>query len=222
MTGNIAHELRTPVTDIRGYLETVLDNRLDPDKEREFVAKAYEQTLALSELIRDMSLLSKMNEAPGSFQLKPFPLAGLIEKVSADLSEQLQSKDIVIHSTIPADCMIAGNEGLLYSVFRNLIDNVINHAGESVTISINKYNEDGKFAYFSFSDNGAGIGDEKHLNRLFERFYRVNEGRTRETGGSGLGLSIVKNAVTFHGGTIAVKNGTEGGLVFLFSLPLPC
>jgi signal transduction histidine kinase len=221
MTGNIAHELRTPVTDIRGYLETILDNRLDRDKEREFVLKAYEQTIALSELIRDMSLLSKMNEAPGSFQLKPFHLAGLIEKVGIDLSESLQSKDIVIHSTIPTDFMIAGNEGLVYSVFRNLIDNVINHAGESVTISINKYNEDGKFAYFSFSDNGVGIGDEKHLNRLFERFYRVNEGRTRETGGSGLGLSIVKNAITFHGGTVAVKNGTEGGLVFLFSLPLP-
>jgi signal transduction histidine kinase len=221
MTGNIAHELRTPVTDIRAYLETVLDNRLDREKEREFVTKAYEQIIALSELIRDMSLLSKINEAPGSFQFKPLNLNQLIEKVSADLNESLQSKDIVIHSTVPADFLISGNEGLLYSVFRNLMDNVINYAGEGVTIHISKYNEDPKFAYFSFSDNGVGIGDEKHLNRLFERFYRVNEGRTRETGGSGLGLSIVKNAITFHGGTIAVKNSAEGGLVFLFTLPLP-
>jgi signal transduction histidine kinase len=136
------------------------------------------------------------------------------------LEEQLQSKDIIIYSTVPQDYTISGNENLLYSVFRNLVDNVISHAGESITIRISKCSEDGKFAYFSFSDNGVGIEDEKHLNRLFERFYRVGEGRTRETGGSGLGLSIVKNAIAFHGGTITVKNRMEGGLEFLFSLPL--
>jgi signal transduction histidine kinase len=219
MTGNIAHELRTPVTGIRGYLETILENRLDRSKEREFVYKAYEQIIALSELIRDMSLLAKINEAPQSFQFESVNLNDLINKVKSDLKEQLQAKDIIIYSTIHQDLNTLGNENLLYSVFRNLVDNVISHAGESITISINQCGEDGKFAYFSFSDNGAGIEDEKHLNRLFERFYRVSEGRTRETGGSGLGLSIVKNAITFHGGTITVKNRMEGGLEFLFSLP---
>ena len=220
LTGNIAHELRTPVTGIRGYLETVLDNKLDREKEHEFVAKAYEQIITLSELIRDMTLLSKISESPGSFQFKNIVLQDVIEKVKSDLEDVLQEKNIIIHSTIPNDLSVFGNESLLYSVFRNLIDNVINHAGENLTVEIHKHNQEGNFAYFSFSDNGVGIKNEKHLSRLFERFYRVEEGRTRDTGGSGLGLSIVKNGIVFHGGSVSVKNLISGGLEFLFTLPI--
>lgn len=218
LTGNIAHELRTPVTGIRGYLETILENQLSREKEQEFVSKAYDQIITLSELIRDMSLLSKISEAPDSFQFQPLSLQSIINKVQADLEAPLLARDIIVHSTLPMDLMVSGNENLLYSVFRNLIDNVINYAGESVTIQIDKYNQAGKTAYFSFSDNGVGISDEKHLTRLFERFYRVEEGRSRDTGGSGLGLSIVKNVIIFHGGTVSVKNRVTGGLEFLFSL----
>jgi signal transduction histidine kinase len=220
LTGNIAHELRTPVTGIRGYLETILNNELNREKEHEFVAKAYEQIVTLSELIRDMTLLSKISESPGSFQFRRIVLQDVIDKVKSDLDEALRAKDIVIHSTIPHDLSVFGNESLLYSVFRNLMDNVINHAGESLTIEISKYNQEGNLAYFSFSDNGVGIENEKHLSRLFERFYRVEEGRTRDTGGSGLGLSIVKNGIAFHGGSISVKNRLSGGLEFLFTLPV--
>jgi signal transduction histidine kinase len=220
MTGNIAHELRTPVTGIRGYLETILENRLDRNKEREFVNKAYEQIITLSELIRDMSLLAKINEAPHYFQFEPVDLCNLIRKVKSDSEEQLQEKGITFRSAVPQGFKVMGNGNLLYSVFRNLTDNVISHAGENITIDISLRGEDDKFASFSFSDNGVGIEDEKHLNRLFERFYRINEGRTRETGGSGLGLSIVKNAVTFHGGTITARNRAKGGLEFLFNLPV--
>ncbi|MDR0427263.1 MAG: two-component sensor histidine kinase, partial [Dysgonamonadaceae bacterium] len=221
MTGNIAHELRTPVAGIRGYLETVLENNLDKTKESEFIKKAYEQTITLSELIRDMSLLTKIDEASAdTFQFRPIHFRNLIDRVKKDLNQQLEDKDIIIHSTISDDLTLFGNENLIYSIFRNLTDNVINYAGESITISINQYNPDDRFAYFSFSDNGVGIREERHLTRLFERFYRVTEGRSRETGGSGLGLSIVKNAVEFHGGNISVKNRTTGGLEFLFNLPL--
>ncbi|MCC8145992.1 MAG: two-component sensor histidine kinase [Bacteroidales bacterium] len=220
MTGNIAHELRTPVAGIRGYLETILENDLNPEKQHEFVYKAFDQTMILSELIGDMGLLSKMNEAPDTFRSGTVCLQDLIGKVKEDLGAQLKEKDIIIHSTLSPDLKIAGNENLIYSIFRNLTDNVIKYAGESITITISKYHQEGKFAYFSFSDNGIGIEDEKHLNRLFERFYRVTEGRTRESGGSGLGLSIVKNAVEFHGGIISVKNRKGGGLEFLFSLPV--
>ena len=220
MTGNIAHELRTPVSGIRGYLETILENNLERNKEHEFVNKAYEQTMTLSDLIRDMSLLSRINEAPSIFQFQYFKLKDLINRVKDDLKKKLEEKDIIIHSTINENLLLYGNENLIYSIFRNLTDNVINYAGESITITINLYNQDERWAYFSFSDNGMGIQDKKHLNRIFERFYRVTEGRSRETGGSGLGLSIVKNAVEFHGGNISVKNRKEGGLEFLFNLPL--
>ncbi|MDR0541457.1 MAG: hypothetical protein LBH19_04510 [Dysgonamonadaceae bacterium] len=218
LTGNIAHELRTPVTGIRGYLETILNNNLGREKEHEFVNKAYEQILMLSELIRDMSLLSKINESPGSFQLKPVHLQQIIDRVTSDLSDALREKNISILSIVSSDLMVLGNETLMYSVFRNLIDNAINYAGENITVYIKQYNREGKLAYFSFSDNGVGIKDERHLSRLFERFYRVEEGRSRDTGGSGLGLSIVKNVIIFHGGTISVKNRNTGGLEFLFSL----
>ncbi|MDR1632327.1 MAG: two-component sensor histidine kinase [Dysgonamonadaceae bacterium] len=220
LTGNIAHELRTPVTGIRGYLETILDNKLDREKEHEFVSKAYEQIITLSELIRDMTLLSKISESPGSFQFKRIVLQDVIDKVESDLGASLQAKNIVVRSTISRDLSVLGNENLLYSVFRNLMDNVINHAGESLTVEISRYNQEGNLAYFSFSDNGVGIKNEKHLSRLFERFYRVEEGRTRDTGGSGLGLSIVKNGIAFHGGSISVKNRLSGGLEFLFTLPV--
>jgi len=218
MTGNIAHELRTPVTSIRGYLETVLEQSLDKDKERSFLSKAYNQTLVLSELIQDMGLITKIEEAPQSFQQEPVSIQKLLKSIQSDLEIPLQEKGVTMELNVASDVIVKGNKNLLYSIFRNLTDNVIRYAGNNVRIIVNSYCE-GNYFYFSYSDTGVGIADEQHLNRLFERFYCVNEGRTRETGGSGLGLSIVKNAILFHKGTIAVKNRIGGGLEFLFKLP---
>ena len=217
MTGNITHELRTPVTGIRGYLETVLNNQLDKEKEHYFIERAYNQTLTLSELISDMGLLAKIDDSPRSFTVETVNIKQLLEELHADLEIPLCEKKITMEWNINDNVLVRGNRNLLYSIFRNLTDNAICYAGNDINIFVNIYNEDANFYYFSYSDNGTGI-DEQHLNRLFERFYRINEGRTRETGGSGLGLSIVKNAVAFHRGTIVAKNRIDGGLEFLFSL----
>ena len=218
MTGNIAHELRTPVTSIRGYLETVLDQPMDEEKKKHFITRAYHQIIVLSELIQDMSLITKMEEAPQTFKLEDVNIHDLLQTLKNDLVLSLNEKNIDMSWSIPHDLIIKGNQNLLYAIFRNLTDNVIRYAGENIRIRISKYNEDKDFYYFSFYDTGLGIANENHLNRLFERFYRINEGRTRDTGGSGLGLSIVKNAVGFHRGNITVKNRKEGGLEFLFKL----
>ena len=218
MTGNITHELRTPVTSIRGYLETVLEQPLDEDKKKHFISQAYLQTIVLTELIRDMSLITKMEEASQSFKMENVNLHQLLQTLKDDLALPLREKNINMQWNIPDDLIIKGNQNLLYAVFRNLTDNVIRYAGENINIRISKYNEDRDFYYFSFYDTGTGIADESHLNRLFERFYRINEGRTRDSGGSGLGLSIVRNAIAFHKGTISVKNRKEGGLEFLFKV----
>jgi signal transduction histidine kinase len=222
MTGNIAHELRTPVTSIRGYLETVIEQQLDEDKKKHFITRAYQQTIVLSELIQDMSLITKIEEAPQSFKMEDVNISSLLQTLKNDLALALNEKNIDMQWDIPDNLTVTGNQNLLYAIFRNLTDNVIRYAGENINIQITKYNEDKDFYYFSFYDTGAGIPNESHLNRLFERFYRINEGRTRDTGGSGLGLSIVKNAVAFHKGSITVKNRKEGGLEFLFNLNRKC
>lgn len=218
MTGNIAHELRTPIASIRGYLETVLEQPLDVEKKKYFINQAFDQTIVLSELIQDLSLITKIEEAPQSFKMEKININQILEKLKSDVSSLLKEKHIDMQWKLSNNLIILGNQNLLYSIFRNLTDNTISYAGEGVKIHISQYNEDKDFYYFSFYDTGIGISDENHLNRLFERFYRVNEGRTRDTGGSGLGLSIVKNAILFHKGKIMAKNRKEGGLEFLFQL----
>jgi signal transduction histidine kinase len=207
-------------------LETLLDNQLTPEKEHYFIQQAYAKSIALSELIQDMSLLTKIEDAPHSFQLEQVNIPVLLKELQVDFATALQEKEMTVQWNMPENLLINGNRNLLYAIFRNLTDNAIRYAGQYVHIQIDMYKEDNEFYYFSYSDNGTGIADEQHLNRLFERFYRISEGRTRDSGGSGLGLSIVKNAVLFHKGTIAVKNGEHGhnkqekhgGLEFLFTI----
>jgi signal transduction histidine kinase len=221
MTGNIAHELRTPVTSIRGFLEIVLGNELDEHRRRQYLRRAYSQTQTLSALISDMSLLARIDEKQGAFEFTDIDAAELLEKVRSDVSTDLADRHIGWATDLPDGLVFRGNESLLYSVFRNLTDNVISHAGEGVEIRIVARVVEGErgIARVTFSDTGRGIEDPKHLERIFERFYRVGEGRTRDTGGSGLGLSIVKNTIELHGGTISVQGNQPTGLAFLFTLP---
>lgn len=217
MTSNIAHELRTPVTSLRGYLETLSNQHLDADKQKMFIERAFLQSIRLSNLIEDVSIISKIEEAPSLFTIENVNLSQLIEGLRIDITDKLQENRIAFYFSLKNNFWVTGNYTLLYSIFRNLVDNSISYAGQDVEIHINNYMEDENYYYFSYYDTGMGV-KEGHLSRLFERFYRVAEGRTRDTGGSGLGLSIVKNAILFHKGDIHVKNHVGGGLEFLFTL----
>lgn len=218
MTNNIAHELKTPVSSIRGYLETLLEqNNIDPAKQKFFLERAYNQVLRLSELIRDVALITKTEEASDLFEKETIDIREIIQEVVTDLEIPLNQNRISVSNRIGENVEIEGNRTLLYSIFRNLIDNTIHYAGENISIGIDNYTEDTEFYYFSFYDTGQGI-EESHLPRIFDRFYRIGEGRSRKNGGSGLGLSIVKNAVLFHKGQISAKNRKDGGLEFVFSL----
>lgn len=218
MTNNIAHELKTPVSSIRGYIETLLDQPdIDPQKQKFFLERTYTQVLRLTDLIRDIALITKTEEAADLFEKTTVNIKDTIEEVVADLKDNFQKNRISLCNQVKETVEIEGNHTLLYSIFRNLIDNTLHYAGEDISIRIDNYAEDKEYYYFSFYDTGQGI-DEKHLDRIFDRFYRVNEGRSRKNGGSGLGLSIVKNAVLFHKGQITAKNRKEGGLEYLFSL----
>ncbi|MGL5683230.1 MAG: sensor histidine kinase [Marinifilaceae bacterium] len=219
MTNNIAHELRTPVSSIRGYMETLLlqADSLSMDRAKFFVEKAYNQTLRLTDLIRDIALITKMEEAPGLFAKEKVVLGDVVGEVTTELEGQIKQHNIKVRNNLPSTVVVEGNETLLFSVFRNLIENSIKYAGEDFTIGVDLYEEDEDYVYITYYDNGKGV-EEQYLEKIFDRFYRVSEGRSRKTGGSGLGLSIVRNAVRFHDGTITAKPHRGRGLEFILSL----
>jgi len=219
MTSNIAHELRTPVTSIRGYLETLLAcPDMPQEKKKVFLERAYNQTLRLSELISDMALISKIEEKSSNFKKAEIDFYDVAKEVFDEFSERTASGGITVENTVMPGSMMTANRTLIYSILRNLVENSLKYAGPQVTIRLESfYIPSDKCYYMTYYDTGAGVPEE-HLERIFERFYRVSEGRTRDDGGSGLGLSIVRNAVAFHGGKIRVSNREEGGLQFQFTI----
>ncbi|MCF2736295.1 MULTISPECIES: cell wall metabolism sensor histidine kinase WalK [Bacteroides] len=218
LTQNIAHELKTPVSSIQGYLETILSNpNIPKETVKTFLERSYAQSNRLTTLLRDISVLTRMDEAPEMMEREAVNLSLVVENIINEVNLGLEEKHIKVINLMPQALMINGNHSLLYSIFRNLMDNAIAYAGTNIQITINCFRQDDTFYYFSFSDSGVGV-EEEHLTRLFERFYRVDKGRSRKLGGTGLGLAIVKNAVLFHGGTIFAKNAPNGGLEFVFTL----
>ena len=218
LTQNIAHELKTPVSSIQGYLETIVNNPdLSRDKLDQFIARSYAQSNRLTHLLSDISLLTRMEEAPNMTEKESVNLYQMVQNIFNEVALQLEEKQIKTQNLLPANLYIKGNPSLLYSIFRNLTDNVIAYAGTDINITIRCFRQGEKFYYFSFADTGIGVTPE-HLGRLFERFYRVDKGRSRKLGGTGLGLAIVKNAVLLHEGSIFAKNNPEGGLEFIFTL----
>jgi len=218
LTQNISHELKTPVSSILGYMESIMNNPdLDPDRQRFFVERSFKQAQRLSSLLQDISMLNKIDETQRLFEKEPCRLSDVISDVLSDVHLQIEQKKCQIIKNLEPDMQIMGNRSLIYSIFRNLVDNALAYGGDELTIDINCYRDDEHYYYFSFSDNGNGVAEE-HLSRLFERFYRVDKGRTRKMGGTGLGLAIVKNAVLYHRGNISAKNVPGGGLSFIFSL----
>ena len=218
LTSNIAHELKTPLSSIKGYLETIIDNwPLPEEKLKHFLDKTFYQSERLTDLLNDVSLLNNIEDAGELFKMESIKISKIISEVRENFANRISDKKIKFRSEVDKKIKISGNESLVYSVFQNLIENSINYGGEGIKIIIRKYHEDQKYYYFSYSDTGPGI-PEAHLPRIFERFYRVDHGRTRKMGGTGLGLAIVKNAVQLHKGDITVKNHPKGGIEFLFSL----
>lgn len=219
MTNSIAHELRTPVSCVRGYIETLLENpEMDKEKKLYFLERSYSQLIRLSELISDVSTLTKLEEAADLYPKTELLLSYTLEEVEKDLEEQLKKEDMTLLNKLSPNTKVYGNSTLLYTIFRNLIENSIKYAGRGTTIEISSPMEDNEFQYFVVADNGEGVHDKVALEKLFERFYRIKEGRSRADGGSGLGLSIVKNAILLHGGEVQAKQRPSGGLEIFFSL----
>ncbi len=228
LTQNAAHELKTPTASIHGYLESIISNPDMPqDKRQHFLERCYAQSTRMTKLLLDMAQLTQLDEMPAALtrnsdSVNLIDIIPIINNVLDDTALQLQEKGIEKNVELPSRIIISSNlnepEGAIYSLFRNLVDNTIAYATGATRMSITY--KDGEFVV---ADNGCGVPIQ-HLPHLFERFYRVDKGRSRKLGGTGLGLAIVKNVVLAHRGTITAETTPGGGLTvrFRFLYDEPC
>jgi len=217
---NVSHELRTPVTIIKGYAETLLDGALESDPARavRFVEIISSHSERLTNLINDILTLSSLETKETILELNPIDVSGTIAKGCVLLQERAVQKNIAIVNESVSGVLprVMADQGRLEQVVVNLLENAIKYTPDGGTVRLFT-EDDGESIKVSVADTGIGI-PFKDLPRIFERFYRVDEARTREQGGTGLGLAIVKHIVQLHGGNVSVTSHPGQGSVFSFTL----
>ena len=217
LTNNINHELKTPVASIQVCLETLLSGiNLSEEKRQELIERCYANNDRLRRLLNDVSLITRMEDGSALIGKERVVINDIIDEVAKELEMLSEDECLLLHTDFSDEVIIDGNPSLIGSTFRNLTENAIAYSeGRNIYISLLENND--KLCRIRFDDDGKGV-EQKHLSHLFERFYRVDKGRSRQKGGTGLGLAIVKHAIQFHGGTITVTNRPNGGLGFEFTL----
>ena len=217
LTNNINHELKTPVASIQICLETLLSGvELSDEKRVELIERCYVNNARLRNLLNDVSLITRMEDGSLLISKEPVVLNDIIGEIHKELDVVSEGEKMTLHTDFKDIITVCGNLSLIGSIFRNLTENAIAYSGGK-NIYITLLANDADSCTISFEDDGRGVDPHK-LHRLFERFYRIDKGRSRQIGGTGLGLSIVKHAVQFHGGNITVTNRPGGGLKFVFTL----
>ena len=217
LTNNINHELKTPVASIQVCLETLLSGiNLSEEKRQELIERCYAHNDRLRRLLNDVSLITRMEDGSALIGKERVVINDIIGEMAKELEMLPEDERLLLHTDFNTEVIIDGNPSLIGSIFRNLTENAIAYSeGENIYISLLENND--KMCRIRFEDDGKGV-EQKHISHLFERFYRVDKGRSRQKGGTGLGLAIVKHAVQFHGGTIIASNHPNGGLRFEFVL----
>jgi two-component system phosphate regulon sensor histidine kinase PhoR len=215
---NVSHELRTPLSLIKGYVETLLDGaRNNPEVAERFLKTIERNAQRLDLLIQDLLAISALESGRIQLELQPLKLCPLADKVLADFKKTADAKVIRLVNDLP-DLTATADANRLEQVLANLVDNAVKYGRADGAVTIGgKRTDDGMVEVF-VQDDGSGIPAEA-LERVFERFYRVDKGRSREQGGTGLGLSIVKHIVQSHGGKVWVKSEPGKGATFFFTLP---
>ncbi len=212
---NVSHELRTPLTVLVGFLETVRELKLDPQRIRDYLGMMREQAARMHRIIEDLLTLSVLESAPPP-PLERVHVKALLERVRAD-AEALSGGRHAISLQAGPSVDLLGAESELASVFGNLVSNAVRYTPPGGGIAL-CWREDERGASFSVEDSGPGIAAE-HIPRLTERFYRVDRSRSRETGGTGLGLSIVKHAVLRHQASLEIESKPGKGSRFTVRFP---
>jgi two-component system phosphate regulon sensor histidine kinase PhoR len=217
---NVSHELRTPLTTIKGYAETLLEGALKEEVAFQFVQVIKRHTDRLAKIVEDLLTLSKIESREFQLAIEPCSLSDLIGEVLDVIREPAKKKKISLsYDRLASPLFVLGDRHYLEQVFVNLLDNAIKYGREGGRITISTAEKSPTEIEISIQDDGIGIPKED-LPRIFERFYRVDKGRSQELGGTGLGLSIVKHIVQGHGGRLWVESQLGQGSVFYFTLPI--
>ncbi len=215
---NVSHELRTPLSLIKGYVETLLDGARDNPEVAERFLKIIERNAnRLDLLIQDLLTISALESEKIKLNLQPVKIRALAEKVLTDLNAKAENKNVELVNELP-ELTANGDVNRLDQVLANLVDNAIKYGRAQGRVIVGgKKRDDGALEIF-VRDDGPGIPPEA-IDRVFERFYRVDKARSRDQGGTGLGLSIVKHIVQAHGGEVRVESEPGKGATFFLTLP---
>lgn len=216
---NVSHELRTPLSLIKGYAETLLDGaKDDPEVATKFLQTIDRNARRLDLLIQDLLIISALESGRVSLSLGAVELQALVGRMLADFKSRAEARHVKLVSTVP-ELRAHADEARLEQVFGNLLENAVKYGRENGTVTVGgRATPQGELELF-VQDDGPGIPAEA-LERVFERFYRVDKARSREQGGTGLGLSIVKHIVQGHGGRVWVESPPGLGAKFCFTLPV--
>ena len=217
--GNLAHELKTPVFNIQGYILTLLEGALeDPDHNRKFLIKAAKNVDRMAGLIDDLDVITKIEGGSLELELRQFNLTSLVVDVMDQLEQRAKRAGIEVEFVDEnrRNVEVIGDAPKIEQVVTNLISNSLRYGKEGGKTEVRFYDMDEQMLV-EVADDGIGMSEE-HLPRIFERFYRVDKSRSRNAGGSGLGLSIVKHIIEVHGQTISVRSTQGKGSTFAFTL----
>ena len=215
---NVSHELKTPITALRGCVETLLDSERS-DEDRRFVEMMGRQVERLGAIVGDLLSLSRLehDEQNGRVPLERGPIREVLRRAAAALAKAAEGKRIAVEVHCPEGLAAPINAALLEQAVGNLIDNAVKYSGEGARVEV-EAGEVGAGLYIRVKDDGPGI-EQRHLGRIFERFYRVDQARSRALGGTGLGLAIVKHIAQAHGGAVGVESTPGKGSTFIIRLP---
>ena len=222
LTENAAHELKTPAATIEGYLETLVCNPSMPeDKRLNFLERCHAQSRRMSRLLADMNMLSRLDEAQELVNGKLsnrncIDAASILRQIQEETASMFREQNIQLQFQVPDALPMHGEASLIYSLFRNIFNNALAYATDATYFRVQARSMGDRYA-FTFTDNGVGVPAE-HLPHIFERFYRIDKGRSRRLGGTGLGLAIVKNIALQYGGSATASPTPKGGLTIEIEL----